>query len=284
MLFIEFAFCKYKNVDFIKKGMFVMNFRPCIDIHNGKVKQVIGSTIIDKGDQAVENFVSQNGAAYYAEMYKKDGLKGGHIILLNHKDSEFFEATRAQAVEALQAFEGGMQIGGGINADNAEYYLDRGASHVIVTSYVFSNGEINYENLKRIKSVIGKENLVLDLSCRKKDEKYYIVTDRWQKFTQVSVNKEVLDELSEYCDEFLIHAVDVEGKNSGIEKELTTMLGEFSSIPVTYAGGISSIEDINIIKELGKDKLDFTIGSALDIFGGKLEYDYIVNLVKKYNK
>lgn len=273
----ESAFCKNERRSTLK-------FRPCIDIHNGKVKQVVGSTIVDEGDKAKENFVSEKGAAYYADMYKNDGLTGGHIILLNHKDSEYFEATKTQALEALEAFQGGMQIGGGINVDNAEYYLKRGASHVIVTSYVFSNGKIDYDNLKKIYSVTGKEHLVLDLSCRKKDNSYYIVTDRWQKFTDVAVNMEVLEELSQYCDEFLIHAVDVEGKNSGVEKQLAQLLGDFGTIPVTYAGGISGIDDIEIIRQSGKGKLDFTIGSSLDIFGGTLKYRDIVNMVKKYNK
>lgn len=271
------AFCKIER-------RLTLKFRPCIDIHNGKVKQVVGSTIVDEGDKAKENFVSEKGASYYADMYKNDGLTGGHIILLNHKDSEYFEATKAQALEALEAFQGGMQIGGGINVDNAEYYLKRGASHVIVTSYVFSNGKIDYDNLKKIYSVTGKEHLVLDLSCRKKDNSYYIVTDRWQKFTDVAVNMEVLEELSQYCDEFLIHAVDVEGKNSGVEKQLAQLLGDFGTIPVTYAGGISGIDDIEIIRQSGKEKLDFTIGSSLDIFGGTLKYRDIVNMVKKYNK
>lgn len=273
----ESAFCKNER-------RLTLKFRPCIDIHNGKVKQVVGSTIVDEGDKAKENFVSEKGAAYYADMYKNDGLTGGHIILLNHKDSEYFEATKTQALEALEAFQGGMQIGGGINVDNAEYYLKRGASHVIVTSYVFSNGKIDYDNLKKIYSVTGKEHLVLDLSCRKKDNSYYIVTDRWQKFTDVAVNMEVLEELSQYCDEFLIHAVDVEGKNSGVEKQLAQLLGDFGTIPVTYAGGISGIDDIEIIRQSGKGKLDFTIGSSLDIFGGTLKYRDIVNMVKKYSK
>lgn len=260
-----------------------MKFRPCIDIHNGKVKQVVGSTIVDKGDRAKENFVSENGAAYYADMYKNDGLTGGHIILLNHKDSDYYEATKAQAVEALDAFKGGMQIGGGINSDNAEYYLNRGASHVIVTSYVFSGGRIDYDNLKKIYSVTGREHLVLDLSCRKKGGEYYIVTDRWQKFTDVAVTKDILEELSEYCSEFLIHAVDVEGKNSGVEKQLTKMLGENYTIPVTYAGGIRGMEDIEIIKEYGSGRIDFTIGSALDIFGGALKYREIVDMLKINN-
>lgn len=254
-----------------------MKFRPCIDIHNGKVKQIVGSSINDNGDNAVENFVSGKDSVYYAKMYKNDGLAGGHIIQLNSADSEYYQDTRNQAVMALEAYSGGMQAGGGINAENAGYFLDKGASHVIVTSYVFSNGEINYDNLRKISRAAGKENLVLDLSCRKKDGDYYIVTDRWQRFSNVTVDEKILNELSSYCDEFLIHAVDVEGKASGIEEELVLKLGKWDGIPITYAGGISGYNDILKLKEYGNGRIDFTIGSALDIFGGSISYKDIVS-------
>lgn len=254
-----------------------MKFRPCIDIHNGKVKQIVGSSINDNGDNAVENFVSGKDSVYYAKMYKNDGLTGGHIIQLNSADSEYYQDTRNQAVMALEAYSGGMQAGGGINAENAGYFLDKGASHVIVTSYVFSNGEINYDNLRKISRAAGKENLVLDLSCRKKDGDYYIVTDRWQRFSNVTVDEKILNELSSYCDEFLIHAVDVEGKASGIEEELVLKLGKWDGIPITYAGGISGYNDILKLKEYGNGRIDFTIGSALDIFGGSISYKDIVS-------
>lgn len=257
-----------------------MRFRPCIDIHNGRVKQVVGSTIRDKGDQAQENYVSDKGADYYAELYKQDNLKGGHIILLNSKTSGYYEATKRQALSALKAYENGLQIGGGIQADNAMEFLRAGASHVIVTSYVFSDGRLNYEHLKKIHQVTGKERLVLDLSCRKREDAYYIVTDRWQKFTDQRINEEVLDKLSDYCDEFLIHAVDVEGKNNGIEQELVRFLGKWSKIPITYAGGIKSLEDIEYLDTYSAGKLDFTIGSALDLFGGSLKYDRIAEKYK----
>lgn len=254
-----------------------MKFRPCIDIHNGKVKQIVGSSINDNGDNAVENFVSGKDSVYYAKMYKNDGLAGGHIIQLNSADSEYYQDTRNQAVMALEAYSGGMQAGGGINAENAGYFLDKGASHVIVTSYVFSNGEINYDNLRKISRAAGKENLVLDLSCRKKDGDYYIVTDRWQRFSNVTVDEKILNELSSYCDEFLIHAVDVEGKALGIEEELVLKLGKWDGIPITYAGGISGYNDILKLKEYGNGRIDFTIGSALDIFGGSISYKDIVS-------
>lgn len=254
-----------------------MKFRPCIDIHNGKVKQIVGSSLKDENDKAVENYVSEKDSSYYAQMYKRDGLAGGHIIRLNSAGSEYFEATKRAAVMALATYYKGMQIGGGINADNAKFFLENGASHVIVTSYVFRNGKIDYENLSNISNTVGKDNLVLDLSCRKKDNRYYIVTDRWRNFTEVYITDKVLDELAGYCDEFLIHAVDVEGKASGIEKGLAETIGGWKGIPVTYAGGISSLEDIRELEKYGNGKLDFTIGSALDIFGGKMAYNDIVS-------
>lgn len=253
-----------------------MKFRPCIDIHNGKVKQIVGGSLKDENNQAKENFVSEVDSTYYANLYKTNNIKGGHIILLNSKDSEYFETTKSEALKALMAYKGGLQIGGGVNCDNALEYIKAGASHVIVTSYVFKNGKINYDNLNKIFNAVGKEHLVLDLSCRKKDDKYYIVTDRWQKFTDVCIGENIFYELSKYCDEFLVHAVDVEGKASGIEEEVAKILGRLENIKVTYAGGISSFADLDILKELGNGKIDFTIGSALDIFGGKMQFDSVV--------
>ena len=254
-----------------------MQFRPCIDIHNGKVKQIVGGTLKDEGNKATENFVSEYDAAYFANLYKKENLKGAHVIMLNAADSEYYEATKAQAMLAVQTYPGALQVGGGITADNAKEYIENGADKVIVTSYVFKNGEIQYDNLKKLVEVVGKEHIVLDLSCRKKDDAYYIVTDRWQKFTNVEVTYETLDTLKEYCSEFLIHAVDVEGKASGIETELVSMLGAYGKIPVTYAGGVSSYQDIEQIKKLGNNKLDVTIGSALDLFGGNLEFEKVLS-------
>lgn len=255
-----------------------MRFRPCIDIHNGKVKQIVGGSLKDKGDEAVENFASELDAEFYAKMYKEDGLKGGHIILLNPKTSEYYEATKRQAMQALATYPEGMQIGGGITAETAEEYILAGASHVIVTSYVFKNGEIHWDNLKKLTAEVGKEKIVLDLSCRKKDDKYYVVTDRWQTFTNVEVNEILLDELADYCDEFLVHGVDVEGKASGVEKELVKLLASWKKIPITYAGGIGSIEDLQEFQELSGGIMDFTIGSALDLFGGHIPYEIIKNL------
>ena len=270
-----------------------MQFRPCIDIHNGKVKQIVGSSLKDVGNQAEENFVSELSASDYAKLYQGDGIKGGHIILLNAVDSEYYEATKMQAVKALEAYPYNLQVGGGITAENAPYYIGKGASHVIVTSYVFKNGKINYQNLEKLVATVGKEKVVLDLSCRyvlagqKLNEEvlatetgYYVVTDRWQKLTTEMVTLELLDKLSEYCDEFLVHAVDVEGKQSGIATELVALLGEWGKLPITYAGGVSNFSDLEKIKELGKDKLHVTIGSALDLFGGSLKYKDVLEYVK----
>lgn len=255
-----------------------MKFRPCIDIHNGRVKQIVGGSLTDYKDRVEENFVSEQDASFYAKMYKKDGLSGGHIILLNSVDSPYYDVTKEQALLALENYRGGLQAGGGIDISNAKGYLEDGASHVIVTSFVFKNGMINYDNLIRLSRITGKDRLVLDVSCRKKDGKYYIVTDRWQKFTDVALSEEVFYNLSDYCDEFLIHAVDVEGKAKGIEEQLAEMMGKMAGFKMTYAGGIGSMEDIEKLRSLGKNAVDFTVGSALDIFGGTLPY----NEIKKF--
>lgn len=255
-----------------------MRFRPCIDIHNGQVKQIVGGSLTDVGDWAKENFVSKQDASFFAKLYKKYGLGGGHIILLNGKDSPYYEATKEQAIKALKSYPKGMQIGGGINHENAYEFLEMGAGKVIVTSYVFKNGQISFENLEKLVKAVGKENLVLDLSCRKKDGQYYIVTDRWQNYTDVILNEASLNTFAGYCDEFLVHAVDVEGKASGIEEGVATLLGEWGKLPTTYAGGIHTYEDLDILKTLGKEKIDFTIGSALDLFGGKLEFEKVVTV------
>lgn len=258
-----------------------MQFRPCIDIHNGKVKQIVGGSLLDAGNHAEENFVAEQDASFYAHLYKESHIKGGHIILLNKAGTPYYEEDVAQAKLALSEYPNGLQVGGGITAENAKSFLDMGASHVIVTSYVFKDGKIDYERLDKLTKAVGKEHLVLDLSCRKKDEKYYIVTDRWQNFTDEIVSKETIEKLEKYADEFLIHAVDVEGKANGVERELVRMLGEYSSLPITYAGGVGSYEDIEIIRTIGKGRLNVTIGSALDIFGGTLDYDKVIQMMDK---
>lgn len=251
-----------------------MKFRPCIDIHNGKVKQIVGSSLTDTA--AVENFVSEKGGADYAYLYKANNLTGGHIIILNKVGTPEYEASKLQAMVALKAYPGGLQIGGGITCENAGEFIEAGASHVIVTSYVFRDGQICYENLEALVDAVGKEHIVLDLSCKRVDNDYYITTDRWQKLTNVKVCDETLSMLSDYCDEYLIHAVDVEGKQNGIEKEIVTRLKDFNRIPITYAGGVKAFEDIDILNRIGNGRIDVTIGSALDIFGGSISFDEVV--------
>lgn len=263
-----------------------MEFRPCIDIHNGKVKQIVGGSLKDQGNEALENFVSEQDGAFYANMYKRDGLKGGHIILLNPVGSEYYEADVEQAKLALHAYPGGLQVGGGINDENAERFLKEGASHVIVTSFVFKDGKINYDNLEKLVRSVGKEHLVLDLSCRKKQDEqgkdqYYVVTDRWQKFTDTVLNKKIMEELAEYCDEFLIHAVDVEGKANGVERDLVALLANCEGCTLTYAGGVGTFEDLRQLKKLGNNRINVTIGSALDLFGGTMNYANVLKTCRE---
>lgn len=253
-----------------------MRFRPCIDIHNGKVKQIIGGTLCDRGDSAAENFVSGKSAADYARMYAADRLAGGHVILLNPVTSPFYETTREQALSALQAAPGLLQIGGGMTPETAGVFLEAGADRVIVTSYVFRGGVIDYEALERMVRAVGKRRLVLDLSARRRDGVSYVVTDRWQKFTNEALDVALLQTLSAFCSEFLVHAVDVEGSRSGPDEELLATLGRYAALPqalpVTYAGGIGSLEDIQLIERAGSGLVDFTVGSALDLFGGAIPY------------
>ncbi len=264
-----------------------MEFRPCIDIHNGKVKQIVGSSLRDAGDQASENFVSGQDAAFYARMYQSRGICGGHIILLNAKDSPYYEETKNQALAALRAYPGGLQVGGGITDANASEFLEAGASAVIVTSFVFRDGRIDYDCLNRLEQAVGKEHLVLDLSCRYRADAeepgYYIVTDRWQKFTTERVTNELLEKLSSWCSEFLVHAVDVEGKSGGIEKPLAQFLGDWGKIPITYAGGVHSFKDLEELSRLGRNRLNVTIGSALDLFGGPMSYEQVLTYISKCN-
>ncbi|HWI58460.1 MAG TPA: phosphoribosylformimino-5-aminoimidazole carboxamide ribotide isomerase [Bacillota bacterium] len=237
-------------------------FRPCIDLHEGKVKQIVGGTLSADSGQLRTNFVSERPAAWFAELYRGDHLTGGHVILLG-------PGNEAAARAALQAYPGGLQVGGGVTQENARSWLEAGASHVIVTSWVFREGRIDWDRLRQLVSAIGKERLVLDLSCRRREAEYLVVTDRWQKFTQTIVNRESLERLAGWCAEFLIHAVDVEGLCRGIDKELVAKLGEWSPLPTTYAGGASSLADLEEATRVGQGRIDLTIGSALDIFGGK---------------
>lgn len=295
-----------------------MRIRPCIDLHDGQVKQIIGSTLRDAPERQTigstlrdaperqtignapqdvserqsieralrdaperpgmeENFVSSRPASWYAEIYREKGLPGGHIILLNsrEKSPQGYEADRRQALGALRAYPGGMQLGGGVTPENAASFLDAGASHVIVTSYVFREGRLDEGRLRAMQEAVGRERLVLDLSCRRQEDgSYVVVTDRWQKPTELLVQRDVLEQLSVECAEFLIHAADVEGRQRGVELPLIRILGAWQQrVPVTYAGGVHSLEDLRVIRAAAGDALDVTVGSALDLFGGPLTLD-----------
>jgi len=236
-------------------------FRPCIDLHEGKVKQIVGGTLQDEAKAVRTNFVSEHPSTWYAQLYKRDHLTGGHVIMLGAGNEE-------PARAALQSHPGGLQIGGGINLENAKEWLDCEASHVIVTSWVFREGRLDLDRLKALVKAIGRERLVLDLSCRVREGSYFVVTDRWQKFTSLTVTAPVLQDLAQYCSEFLVHAVDVEGLCKGVDLKLVKLLAEASPIPATYAGGAQSLRDLEQVTAQSGGRVHLTIGSALDIFGG----------------
>jgi phosphoribosylformimino-5-aminoimidazole carboxamide ribotide isomerase len=248
----------------------LLRLRPCIDLKDGHVVQIVGGTLAatPSTPNTIVNFTSERSSAVYARRYRADRLTGGHIIALGPGNQE-------AALAALKAFPGGMQMGGGITPENAGFFLDAGASHVIVTSYVFREGRVDYERLDYLVKTVGKERLVLDLSCRKRDGDYWIVTDRWKNFTTVRLNRETLQEFAPYCDEFLVHAVDVEGKKAGVDTTLVEHLVG-SPIPITYAGGVTTWDDVERVQAIGDGKIDLTIGSALDLFGGNLPYRDLV--------
>jgi phosphoribosylformimino-5-aminoimidazole carboxamide ribotide isomerase len=247
-----------------------MNFRPCIDLHDGKVKQIVGSSLKDADAGSLQtNFESDQSAAWFASLYKKDNLTGGHVIMLGPGNQD-------AALQALAGFPGGLQIGGGITPENAQRYLDAGASHVIISSYIFTHSALDFKLLETISRAIGKKRLVLDLSCSKFANEYYVMIDRWQTRTNLVINAQTFAQLAAWCDEFLIHATQIEGLQKGIDAELVELLGAASPLPVTYAGGIRSLTDLDLVKEYGRNRVDATIGSALDIFGGTLSYDSVV--------
>lgn len=245
-------------------------FRPCIDLHEGKVKQLVGGTLGATAEALRTNFVSEKSSAEFAALYRRDRLLGGHVILLG-------PGNEAAARAALAAYPGGLQLGGGVNLDNASSWLDAGASHVIVTSWLFQAGRVDFERLARLERQVGKARLVLDLSCRRRADDYWVVTDRWQTFTDVAISAKTLEQLSQSCAEFLVHAVDVEGLCRGVDAELVEKLAAWSPIPSTYAGGANSLADLELVTELSQGRVDLTIGSALDIFGGSgVRYDDVV--------
>jgi len=245
-------------------------FRPCIDLHEGRVKQIVGGTLGEDPARLRTNFTSDHSAAWYAELYRRDGLEGGHVIQLG-------PGNEIAARGALAAYPGGLHVGGGINIDNASAWLDAGASHVIVTSHVFRDGLLDWPRLRALSCAVGKERLVLDLSCRRRGADYIAVTDRWQKFTTLALSAETLTTLAEFCAEFLIHAADVEGLCRGVDAGLVEQLGRWTPIPTTYAGGAKSLDDLELVTRLGQGRVDLTIGSALDIFGGSgVRYEDVV--------
>ena len=251
-----------------------MRFRPCIDLHNGVVKQIVGASLQDGADPQT-NFTTDQPAAYFADRYRQDGLHGGHVIMLG-------PGNETAATAAATAFPGGLQVGGGINPQNAAAWLHRGAAGVIVTSYVFQNGKLRRDRLQDMVDAVGASRLILDLSCRKIDGRYVAMTDRWQTATDLEINASTLADLAPSCYEFLIHATAVEGRQAGIDAELVALLGRIAPLPVTYAGGIHSMADVEQIRESGQGKLDFTVGSALDLFGGTgLRYVDLVALNRR---
>lgn len=249
-------------------------FRPCIDLHDGKVKQIVGGTLGEVPGGLQTNFVSDRSPAWYAELYRHDGLVGGHVIMLG-------PGNEGAARLALAAYPGGLQVGGGVNAGNAKDWIDAGASHVIVTSWVFREGRLDQDRLAALVKVLGRSRLVLDLSCRRRGDRYFVVTDRWQKFTDETISPETLHRLAASCSEFLIHAVDMEGLQSGIDHELVARLAQWTPIPATYAGGANSLKDLEEISRVGRGRVDLTIGSALDIFGGTVRYEDLVAYNRK---
>ncbi len=256
-------------------------FRPCIDLHEGKVKQLVGSTL-SEGSGGVSpvphlktNFVSDKPARWFAELYKRDALSGGHIIMLGNGND-------AAAREALAAYPGGLQVGGGINPGNAKLWLNDGATHVIVTSWLFDqHAKFHQSKLDAMVKAVGVERLVIDLSCKATQDGWVVAMNRWQTLTDLIVDKELLNRLAPFCAEFLIHAVDVEGNCQGIDEALVRCLGVWCDKPVTYAGGARDLNDLNRVQQLSEGKVDVTIGSALDIFGGGASYEDCVTFNRR---
>lgn len=256
-----------------------MRFRPCIDLHGGVVKQIVGASLSDRDPGSlIVNFESRQSPAYYARLYHRDNLPGGHVIMLGPGNEE-------AAVSALAAYPGGLQVGGGITPENAAYFLEAGASHCIVTSYIFFGGRLDFDRLAHLVRAIGRQRLVIDLSCRRQEDGlYYVVTNRWQVYTEVTIDPATLERLAVYCDEFLIHAADVEGRRQGVDGDLVELLGKISPLPVTYAGGVAKVSDLDLVRSLGGGRVDLTIGSALDLFGGTIPYKEVVRWQREEEK
>jgi phosphoribosylformimino-5-aminoimidazole carboxamide ribotide isomerase len=255
-----------------------LKFRPCIDLKDGAVVQIVGGSLSeDEASRVVTNFETDLAASVFAKMYREDDLTGGHVISLG-------QGNQDQAISALREFPGGMQYGGGVTNENATFYLDAGASHVIVTSHIFQDGEVNYRKLSQLMNIVGRDKLVIDLSCRKQGDRYLVVVDRWQTFTNVEIDYDTVNHLAEFCDEFLVHGVDVEGRQTGVEYQLVEKLAGIVPIPVTYAGGAGQLTDLDNVLLKGHGKIDLTIGSALDIFGGSVKYSDVVAWQRDQNR
>lgn len=246
-------------------------FRPCIDLHDGHVKQIVGGTLRDTGEGPKENFVSKKSAAWYADLYQQGNLTGGHVIQLG-------AGNTCAAREALSAWPKGMQIGGGVNIQNAVEWLEAGASQIIVTSWLFdTDGRFREDRLRELASEVGRENIVVDLSCRKTKTGWAVAMNRWQTLTNIDVTHSTLDTLAEWCSEYLIHAADVEGLCQGIDADLVELLGSWAGVPMTYAGGVSGMNDLLLVSDRSGGNVDVTVGSALDIFGGSgVVYDELL--------
>jgi phosphoribosylformimino-5-aminoimidazole carboxamide ribotide isomerase len=247
-------------------------------LHEGKVKQIVGATLTGRPRDLRQHFVSPRPGAWFAQLYQRDGLRGGHVIMLG-------PGNETAARQTLAAYPGGLQVGGGVTLQTAAGWLDAGASHVIVTSWLFREGQLDWERLKALSAAVGKNRLVLDLSCRKRGGDYFVVAERWQRFTEMKIEPAALARLAQWCDEFLIHAADVEGLCRGVDLELVEKLGRWSPLTATYAGGAKSLRDLEDVARAGAWRIHLTIGSALDIFGGSLiRYDDVVALDRKLEK
>ncbi len=227
------------------------------------MKQIVGSSLCDDGLGLETNFVAEQDSAWFAHRYREDGVRGGHVIKLG-------PGNDTAARRALAAWPGGLQIGGGISLDDAETWLAAGASQLIVTSWLFVDGEISMQRVEQLSACVGRERLVIDLSCRRHGDGWLVATDRWQTLTKTEVGPRILERLARHCSEFLVHAADVEGRCAGIDAELVQLLASGSPIPCTYAGGARHIDDLNRVAELSGGRVDLTFGSALDLFGGRL--------------
>ncbi len=240
------------------------------------MKQIVGGTLRDSGAGPKENFVSEKSAEWYAELYREGGLTGGHVIQLG-------AGNRDAAREALSAWPNGMQIGGGINIRNAVEWLEAGASQIIITSSLFdSDGRFLEKNLRELAAEVGRENIVVDLSCRRTKTGWTVAMNRWQTLTNIDVTHPTLETLAEWTSEYLIHAADVEGLCNGIDAELVEELGGWAGVPMTYAGGVSGMDDVLLVADRSGGNVDVTVGSALDIFGGSgVSYESLLEWNKR---